>query len=100
MYGAFFLVFIIITTFILMNLLVGILVENVSIFSQLERDSGTVNFVRERLPGLMKQLDDNEDGCITAAEVQALVSDMGAADLMESCGVDVSAIIELANFLL
>lgn len=78
-----------------MNMLVGVLVEVVSVVSSVEKESLIVNFVKAQLQHLMTtELDDNAGESLTRAEFQKLLVNKKAAVVLEEVGVDVVGLVD------
>merc|ERR1740121_2453033 len=89
-YALFFFIFILVATTLLMNMLIGALVETVSAVAEVERETHQVTSVREQLDHLL----DGSDVSISKAEFAEIVQDPAAAKALQSVGVDALGLIE------
>jgi hypothetical protein len=93
-----FVMYILLATFMLLNMLMGILIDAVVIISNVEKEELTVNYVRQAMEGLLiDHADSNSDGMIDRAEFQALLLKPEVLNLIESIGVDVVGLVEMLN---
>jgi len=100
LYAVLFVGFLAFGTIMVMNMLIGVLCEVVSVVASMEKEEANVNFVRERLRNLMESLDVDGDGMLSKKEVEDLVMMPGASRVMNDVGVDVYAFCEIAEFYL
>jgi len=98
---ALFLVFILLASLTVMNMLVGVLVEVVSVVSSVEKEQLQVNFVKSRLAQIMEDhaLDANGDGKVSRAEFEMLLGNPEAARALRDVGVDVIGLVDYHDFL-
>jgi len=99
MFAVLFFLFILFSSFTLMNLLVGVLVEVVSITSIVERENLDVQFVKSYFANLVQDMDKNGDQLISREEFNSLMHMPEALKALQSVGVDVIGLVDLADFL-
>merc|ERR1719336_2938295 len=94
-----FMVFAFLTSLTLMNLLVGMLVEVVSLVSVYEREQLDAQFVKGYFATLVDSLDPNADKVISLAEFNDLMHEPLALKSLSKVGVDVMGLVELGDFM-
>jgi len=95
-YAIVFLVFVLIVTLTIMNMLVGVLVGVVNTVTAVEKEQLMVHFVKSNLLELLKQ---DEDGLISRKEFVDLIQMPLAVRSFELMGVDVMGLVDLADFI-
>lgn len=98
-YGIIMLVFILIATLTVLNMLVGVLVEVVSVVAATEKEQLTANFVRNQLLSSLKRVDTDGNEKISQAEFESLLVNPHAARMVKEVGVDVVGLVELSDFI-
>jgi len=96
------LVYMLLAGLTVMNMLVGVLVEVVSVVSSVEKEQLTVTYVKARLDQLFLELNNLDmDGSksISKSEFQQLVVKTEACTIIQEMGVDVYALVDLADFI-
>lgn len=98
---ALFLIFILLASLTVMNMLVGVLVEVVSVVSSVEKEQLQVNYVKSRLTRILDDfaLDANSDGKVSRAEFEMLLGNPEAARALRDVGVDVIGLVDYHDFL-
>jgi hypothetical protein len=96
--GAFFL-FVFLSMFTVLNMLIGILCEVVAAISASSREEVLVDTVRETLLSVLQQFDEDGNNCVSKDEFELLMKDPGAVDALASLDIDVSQFTKLAAFL-
>lgn len=90
--------FILLGSLTVMNMLVGVLVEVVSVVSNVEKEGLIVNFVRNRLQQLIvEEVDGDNDDKISKREFQSLLVNAKAALVLEEVGVDVVGLVDFQD---
>jgi len=101
--GAVCLSFVLVSTLMVMNMLVGVLVEVVSVVAMLERDQIAATYVGQTLRHILsniRHVDEAEEiVTISRLEFELLVTDRDAAKSMSTVGVDLTALVELTDFI-
>lgn len=95
------LVFFLISAITVMNMLIGILCEVVSIVSTVEKEEMLINFVRGELMGMMDKfgIDTDGDNRISEQEFTQLLNKPAAARVLQDVGVDVVGLVDFTDFI-
>jgi len=93
--------FILFSVLTVMNMLVGVLVEVVSVVSAVEREQMTVQFVRSELLSMLQDsgLDQDGDHQISRTEFESLLTNPAAARIIQEVGVDVVGLVDYCDFI-
>jgi voltage-gated sodium channel len=93
------LVFILISTLTVLNMLVGVLCEVISVVSAVEKEQLTVQMVKSQLLGIMDNEKFDKDGnkCISKSEFEALLLMPEGARIIEGVGVDVVGLVDFMD---
>jgi voltage-gated sodium channel len=93
------LVFILISTLTVLNMLVGVLCEVISVVSAVEKEQLTVQMVKSQLLGIMDNSSFDQDGnkCISKQEFEALLLMPEGARIIEGVGVDVVGLVDFMD---
>mmetsp|Transcript_47510 Transcript_47510/g.94466 ORF Transcript_47510/g.94466 Transcript_47510/m.94466 type:complete len:632 (+) Transcript_47510:34-1929(+) len=94
-----FVVFILISCFFLMNMLIGVLCEVVNSVAEREKDEAAVNLIRETILLLLKEFDSDGNGMINQHELRMVMDDPRAVEVLKSLEVDVIYLDELQGML-
>eukprot|EP00927_Polykrikos_kofoidii_P047967 TRINITY_DN4222_c0_g2_i2.p1 TRINITY_DN4222_c0_g2~~TRINITY_DN4222_c0_g2_i2.p1 ORF type:complete len:1039 (+),score=228.95 TRINITY_DN4222_c0_g2_i2:49-3165(+) len=102
--AALLLLFVLLASLTVMNMLVGVLVEVVSVVSAVEKEELVVNFVKTQLQDLLKKLGwmeeaDGGDIQITKTEFQTLLATPEAARCLQGVGVDVVGLVDFEDLI-
>eukprot|EP00929_Paragymnodinium_shiwhaense_P110753 TRINITY_DN7799_c0_g2_i1.p1 TRINITY_DN7799_c0_g2~~TRINITY_DN7799_c0_g2_i1.p1 ORF type:complete len:1208 (-),score=322.23 TRINITY_DN7799_c0_g2_i1:67-3690(-) len=99
-YSVVLLIFILMASLTVMNMLIGVLCEVVSVVSAVEKEQLVLTFVKEQL---LRMLDcppsEAELRMITKEEFQSLMITPDVARVMKEVGVDVLALVDLVGFI-
>lgn len=100
-YGMLLLVFILFASLTVMNMLVGVLCEVVSVVSSVEKEQLVVNFIQNQLRTLLQHYSPSgaEAGTMSKAEFLDLLGRPQAARALHEVGVDVLGLAEIVDFL-
>jgi len=104
LYAAFFLLFVLLSSLTVLNMLVGVLVEVVGVVSAVEKEQMTVQFVKWKLLDLLKAHGIEEEDCngemeISRSEFETLLLNPTAARMIRDVGVDVVGLVDFADFI-
>merc|ERR1712194_436359 len=99
-FACLFMLFIVLGAFTVMNMLIGVLCEVVSMVAENEREQLNAEWVKEVLQGVLEELDENNDGKLSREEVGRLIMQPRAAKVISEVGVDVEGLVDLAEFYL
>jgi voltage-gated sodium channel len=89
------LIFVLLSTLTILNMLVGVLVEVVSVVSDVEKEQMMVSFVKNELLSLL--VDADEDKQISKAEFENLLMNPKAAKIIQEVGVDVVGLVDFTD---
>lgn len=98
-FGALFLLFVLLAALTLMNMLIGVLTEVVSAVAATEKETLTVTFVRNKMQDVLKQIDNDGDGNITKNEFVKIVANKDASEALAEVDVDVIGLVDFADFI-
>eukprot|EP00747_Dinoflagellata_sp_TGD_P166575 gnl/TRDRNA2_/TRDRNA2_189561_c0_seq1.p1 gnl/TRDRNA2_/TRDRNA2_189561_c0~~gnl/TRDRNA2_/TRDRNA2_189561_c0_seq1.p1 ORF type:complete len:738 (+),score=172.14 gnl/TRDRNA2_/TRDRNA2_189561_c0_seq1:158-2371(+) len=96
-----FFIFILVSAWTVMNMLIGVLVEGVSAVAKIEKEQLVVNYVKLRLEQMLaeERLDNNDDGLISKTEFKKILENKKAARALQEVGVDVVGLVDFADFI-
>jgi hypothetical protein len=99
--GTLFLVFTLLGSLTLMNMLIGVLVEVVGAVAAVEKEAAVMNHVQTRIRTLLDttQIDKNGDDLISKHEFKELLHIREAVISLRDVGVDVVGLVDLADFI-
>jgi len=91
--------FILLTSLTVLNMLVGVLCEVVSVVSAVEKEQMTVQFVKSKLLALIANSGIDRDGnkCVSKSEFETLLLMPEGARIIEEVGVDVVGLVDFAD---
>lgn len=97
--AAMMLLFILISTLTVMNMLVGVLCEVVSVVSAVEKEQMTVQFVKTKLLSLLEDTGIDQDGnkLLSKREFETLLLMPEGARIIQEVGVDVVGLVDFAD---
>lgn len=94
-----FLLYMILTACMVLNILIGVLCEVVREVAQAEAEKVAVSFIKARLMGVLEEQDKDKSGSISKAEFYSLMQDPRVNSALADLGVDVPNLISLADVL-
>merc|ERR1711972_442721 len=80
-----------------MNMLIGVLVENVHQVTTIEQEERALLYVRERMQDVMSHLDTDHGGTISREEFVHLFESEDAMSCLHDVGVNVENLVDLAD---
>jgi len=89
--------FVLLATYTVMNMLIGVLCEVVSAVAAAEKEQMQVSFAREKLGGILDELDEDGNGKISQDEFAGLLNNREACIALHSLGVDVIGLVDFAD---
>jgi CRP-like cAMP-binding protein len=100
-YRVIIMVYILLSALTVMNMLVGVLCEVVSVVSSVEKESLLVNYVKGTLLHMLQTsgLDADGDQLLTKHEFEALLQNATAAKALTEVGVDVIGLVDFTDFI-
>jgi hypothetical protein len=95
------LLFILVASFTVLNMLIGIMVETVRLVSTVERERMTLSESQDKLLHLLNfsRLDANKNDMISKAELQGLLGVPDACVVLRDLGVDVVSLVDTADLI-
>merc|ERR1719188_140831 len=97
-FAAFFFMFVLLAYVTIMNMLIGVLVEVVSVVASVEKETYQVAAVKRVLQKWAPEADKNDDNMINVDEFKDMLSKDGCAKDLNDVGVDAIALIDAADF--
>jgi hypothetical protein len=94
-----FLFFILFASLMVMNMLVGVLCQVVSAVSATESEEMLVNHVNEKISEVVALIDEDGSGSISKEEFEQIMDNAKALKCLDDVGVDVFALIDLADYI-
>jgi len=94
-----FIIFLLLGSVTVMNLLVGVVVEVVSVTAAVEKEKLDVDFVKNHLLRLIHENDSNADNSISGEEFENLLSEPSAVHILQGIGVDPVSLVDMADFI-
>lgn len=93
--------FVLLSSLTVMNMLVGVLVEVVSVVSSVEKEQMTVQFVKTMLLAMLQHsgIDADRNKHISRPEFESLLLKPEAARIIQEVGVDVVGLVDFADFI-
>mmetsp|Transcript_22034 Transcript_22034/g.50341 ORF Transcript_22034/g.50341 Transcript_22034/m.50341 type:complete len:682 (+) Transcript_22034:47-2092(+) len=101
LFAMLFLIFVLLASLTLMNMLVGVLVDVVSVVSAVEKEHMTVQWVKVKLLEMLESTGFDDDGNlqISKQEFETLLLNPKAAKMVQEVGVDVVGLVDFADFI-
>eukprot|EP00929_Paragymnodinium_shiwhaense_P041112 TRINITY_DN21381_c1_g3_i1.p1 TRINITY_DN21381_c1_g3~~TRINITY_DN21381_c1_g3_i1.p1 ORF type:complete len:652 (-),score=157.94 TRINITY_DN21381_c1_g3_i1:126-2081(-) len=94
-----FVVFVMLSAYTVLNMLVGLLCEVVDAVAAAEKEKAVVGYVKSRLMDVLEQLDEDGNGTISRTEFNLLLEIPEANSALKELGVDVQNLFSLADHL-
>jgi len=93
--------FVMLASLTVMNMLVGVLCEVVSVVSSVEKEQLSVSYVKQRLLQLFEDLgvDEDDDNKVSKSEFDSLLMQSEAARIISEIGVDVVGLVDMADYI-
>mmetsp|Transcript_117894 Transcript_117894/g.227341 ORF Transcript_117894/g.227341 Transcript_117894/m.227341 type:complete len:237 (+) Transcript_117894:1-711(+) len=101
LFRAIFLLHILLASLTVLNMLVGVLVEVVSVVSAVEKEQLQVNFVKARLCQIISDLnlDADNNGMVSLEEFELLLEKPQATRALRDVGVDVVGLVDFKDYI-
>jgi len=95
-YGAFiaFCVFVILSAFTVMNLLIGVLCDVVNKVTTAEKEEQDIRSLQKSIMVTLKELDDDDSGLLSKQEIQEVFEEPGAMKVLKELNVDVNHLVD------
>merc|ERR1711920_594849 len=97
-FAALFVLFILIGSITVMNMLAGMLVQVVCTIADVNQEEVKLTWVKHEILRVMRALDFDADGKLSKAEVERLMCEPEACRVIAEAGVDMVQLMELAEF--
>jgi hypothetical protein len=97
-FAAFFFIFVLMAYVMIMNMLIGVLVEVVSVVASVEKEKNQVASVKRVLQKWAPEADTNGDNMFGVTEFKQMLNNAGCAKDLNDVGVDAIALIDHADF--
>eukprot|EP00927_Polykrikos_kofoidii_P038926 TRINITY_DN33379_c0_g1_i1.p1 TRINITY_DN33379_c0_g1~~TRINITY_DN33379_c0_g1_i1.p1 ORF type:complete len:670 (-),score=140.12 TRINITY_DN33379_c0_g1_i1:270-2279(-) len=94
LYAVVFYVYILLAAFTIVNMLIGVLCEVVSMVAATEREQIMVSYVVNKVREMVDELDDDRDGTISKDEIQRILMNPKACRALQDVGVDVLGLVD------
>eukprot|EP00928_Gymnodinium_smaydae_P069349 TRINITY_DN5279_c0_g1_i1.p1 TRINITY_DN5279_c0_g1~~TRINITY_DN5279_c0_g1_i1.p1 ORF type:complete len:366 (-),score=61.82 TRINITY_DN5279_c0_g1_i1:122-1219(-) len=95
----FFFLFVLLSAFTLMNMLIGVLVEVVSAVASVEKEEMTISYVKERLERVVDMIDLDGGRSISKNEFMQILGYEEAVRCLHDVGVDAIGLVDFADFI-
>merc|ERR1740121_1607533 len=97
-YGLLFMIFIVVGSITVMNMLTGMLVQVVQGIADVEKEELHLSWVKMELERVMTAMDVNKDVMLSKEEVENVLCNPEACKVINEVGVDVVQLVEVAEF--
>jgi len=94
-----FILFILITAVLFMNMLIGVLCDMVTIVAATEKEQLILGFTKKKLTEMLKTVDVDANRLMSKEEFWDVVSHPDAPDALADVGVDIIGLVDFADFL-
>lgn len=94
-----FLIFVLVSSLMVLNMLIGILCAVVTAVAVSEREKTLISFVKSKLINVLTQLDEDGNGTISKSEFDELLNYPEATSALTELGVDINNLVSLADHL-
>jgi len=91
--------FIFLVSLTVMNMLIGVLVEMVSMVAAVEKEEIEVSFVKNKFLSMLPVVDEDGNMMISKTEFEILLAQPECWQALQSVGVDVMGLIDLTDFI-
>jgi len=98
-YAVLFLIFTLLSSLTVMNMLIGVLVDVVSVVSCVEKEEITMRFVKRKMLELLRKISEDGSDLISKTNFESMLLDPEAAKLVQQVGVDVVGLVDFADFI-
>jgi hypothetical protein len=91
--------YILLTSFTVMNMLIGVLCEVIAAVSAAQKDQVAIDFVKATIAEVLREIDTNMDGFIEHSEFLQLATNERVRNSLEALNVDVDSFVALSDYL-
>jgi len=81
------LIYILLSAFTVLNMLIGVLCEVVSETAEVEREKATIQKVKEEIQGVMDEIDTSGDGLVSSSEFEEMMKDDTVLKALDDIGI-------------
>lgn len=92
-------IFVLIGSMMLMNMLIGILVEVVSAVSAMNKEQAEIEYAKRQMTLAFETLDTNHDKMICMTEISRLLEDPQAQIALQSMDIDVLGLADMTDYI-
>eukprot|EP00928_Gymnodinium_smaydae_P069351 TRINITY_DN5279_c0_g2_i1.p1 TRINITY_DN5279_c0_g2~~TRINITY_DN5279_c0_g2_i1.p1 ORF type:complete len:654 (-),score=101.34 TRINITY_DN5279_c0_g2_i1:144-2105(-) len=97
--NVFFFLFVLLASFTLMNMLIGVLCEVVSAVAAVEKEEMLIGYVKEKLERVVEMVDTDGGGSISKKEFMQILGIEEAIRCLQDVGVDAIGLVDFADFI-
>jgi len=97
-YALLLVVFIVLGTLVVMNMLIGLMCEGVSAVAAAEKEDLAMMRLNKNMQKLIARVDEDSDGTISRAEISSMLHNADACDILQEVGVPVQGFVDVADF--
>lgn len=98
-YYLFLVIFLVLTTMTVLNMLIGVMCELIGTTAEFERESIVVDQVRENVKKVLPTMDSDGDGMISEEEFVQILDSPEAMVILSEVDVDVFALVDFAEYI-
>jgi len=88
------LLFVLASALTVMNMLIGVLCEVVTQVAETEKEDTAVKLVKDNLLVIIREMDEDGSGTISKEEIQQMLSNQAALEVLDNLGVDLGYLME------
>jgi len=99
LYATVLVIFVLLAYVTVMHMLMGMLVEVVSVVAAMEKETLAVNYVKLKLSNILAELDQDRDDRISKDELKSLLYNKEALKVLREVDVDVIGLVDFADFI-
>jgi ABC-type multidrug transport system fused ATPase/permease subunit len=89
-----FMMFVLLAAMTVMNMLIGVLCEIVSMVARNEEEQQAVSLVKRTLLVMLQRLDEDLSGSVSFEELESLIEDHEALEVLESLEIDIKHLLQ------
>jgi len=93
------LIYLLLGSLTVMNMLIGVICEVVSVVAQVEKEEMAVEAMKYKIRSMLPQLDADGNQMVSMDEFKQLLESPSAAHMLQDVGVDVVALVDFGDFI-
>uniref|UniRef100_A0A7S4SUK9 EF-hand domain-containing protein n=1 Tax=Alexandrium monilatum TaxID=311494 RepID=A0A7S4SUK9_9DINO len=97
--GLIYFMFLVLTVVMLMNMLIGILVDNIFLLSNAQKEKHTILEMSEKLHATLSAIDTDFDGMVSKTEFEGILKNHEAIRFLIDVGVDIQSLVGEVDFI-